>query len=117
MESTRNPEAFDVIRQLVRRIEDADYSLHRDGNYVRRCERIRKGLDQSTPADCTCGLDALLAEARAITGDEALERSYQPKKQTGRPANRLRTSPATNIHTWDSLQTRAADPLREAPTS
>ena len=101
--SARGPEVSDIIRMLVCRIEDADFSLHRDGNYVKRCQRIRMGLDQSTPEDCTCGLDALLAKARAITGDEPRERPHQATRQASRPANRLRTSPATNIHTWESL--------------
>jgi hypothetical protein len=65
----------ELIRELVRRIEYATYNQH---GY--QCERVRRGLAVTRPEACTCGLDALLAEARALIGDTATPSDYVPKE-------------------------------------
>jgi hypothetical protein len=60
----------DLVRRLTYAIEDSRLTLHRDRNRLDRCKRLQLGLAFSRPEDCDCGLDALLAEARSLTGDE-----------------------------------------------
>jgi hypothetical protein len=63
--------SVDLVRRLVERIETGTFTLHRSGSYLTRCRRVNEGIAQTEPEDCTCGLDALLAKARAFTGDQA----------------------------------------------
>jgi hypothetical protein len=61
---TRDPVV--LVRLLADRIEDAPRTLHLDEGPAYRCRRVELGYAFSKPTDCTCGLDALLAEARAL---------------------------------------------------
>jgi hypothetical protein len=64
-------EPKELVRQLVERIERYPQTLHRYNAIYDCCGRLRqgKGLAFSTPDDCDCGLDKLLAQAREFTGD------------------------------------------------
>ncbi len=53
----------EILRDLVRRIENADFNPHHNG-----CERQRRGLALTPPDACSCGLDLVMNEARALTG-------------------------------------------------
>jgi hypothetical protein len=59
----------ELIRKLVGRMEAGPRTLHRYSSPTSMCRRLRLGLGASSPEDCNCGLDALLAQARALTGD------------------------------------------------
>jgi hypothetical protein len=67
--TTDSAQAVELVRRLVYEIEDAKLPLHRDRGYSDRCKRLRDGLAFTKPADCDCGLDALLAEAHAFAGE------------------------------------------------
>jgi hypothetical protein len=56
----------DLVRRLTYRIEDAPRTLHLDEGPSHQCRRVLLGYAFSKPDDCTCGLDDLLAEARAF---------------------------------------------------
>ena len=71
--ATEREEVVDVVRRLVYRIEESRRTLHRNETYRDRCKRLQLGLAFSKPEDCDCGLDTLLAEARALTFPEGKE--------------------------------------------
>jgi hypothetical protein len=66
---TNNGAVAELVRRLVYEIEESPRTLHKDRGYSDRCLRLREGLAFTRPEDCDCGLDALLAEAHAFTGD------------------------------------------------
>ena len=96
-------DALELVRQLVNRIETATFSLHRGGSYLTRCKRVTYGLDDTGPEDCTCGLDVLLAEARALTGNPPSEREPPLRHRDKSKSRRLTKGPANGVDTWGSL--------------
>lgn len=62
-------DAEELVRQLVYRIEHSMLPLHRYGSPYDACYRLQHGLGFTRPEQCDCGLDALLAQARAFTSD------------------------------------------------
>jgi hypothetical protein len=70
-----------LVRDLVERIENANFTLHWSGGWPHQCKRVVKGLSFSSPEDCTCGLDQLLEEARKVAGDDQLGRHEPPVRQ------------------------------------
>jgi hypothetical protein len=67
--ATSDEAVVDLVRRLVYEIEESPRTLHKDRGYSDRCMRSREGLAFTRPEDCDCGLDALLAEARAFAGE------------------------------------------------
>jgi hypothetical protein len=72
--ATSDEAVMDLVRRLVYEIEESPRTLHKDRGYSDRCLRLREGLAFTRPEDCDCGLDALLAEARALTGEPTRRR-------------------------------------------
>jgi hypothetical protein len=67
--TTDETATMSLVRRLVYEIEESPRTLHKDRGYSDRCMRLKEGLAFTKPEDCDCGLDELLAEARAFTGD------------------------------------------------
>jgi hypothetical protein len=67
--TTESAQTVELVRRLVYEIEESPRTLHKDRGYSDRCLRLREGLAFTKPEDCDCGLDELLAEARAFAGD------------------------------------------------